>query len=175
MTWFARGLGAAHGGELAEAHRACDRLEQLKDAAAKTGDELFARNITVLRLEVRAWLAQAEKDEKASIDLMQEAVELEGSTPKHPVTPAPTLPAYELLGDLLLAQKRPAEAFAAYQRSLELYPRRFNSLLGAGRAARAAGNDTEARTFFKELLQVAQGSSRQLVLGEAKAFLAREK
>ena len=75
---------------------------------------------------------------------MREAAELEVSTPKPPVTPAPTLPAYELLGDLFLDQKRPAEAFVAYQRSLELYPRRFHSLLGAARAARATGNDNEA-------------------------------
>ena len=56
---------------------------------------------------------------------MREAAELEASTPKHAVTPAPTLPADELLGDLLMEQKQPAEALAAYQRSLELYPRAF--------------------------------------------------
>jgi hypothetical protein len=38
------------------------------------------------------------------------------------VTPGPTLPATELLGDLLMHQKKPAQALAAYQRSLDLYP-----------------------------------------------------
>ena len=57
------------------------------------------------------------------------------ATPKHPVTPGPTLPAQELLGDLLMEQKKPAEALAAYKRSLELYPNRLNSLRGAERAA----------------------------------------
>jgi hypothetical protein len=66
--------------------------------------------------------------------LLRRAAELETDTPKPAVTPAPTLPALEQLGDLLLEQKRPAQALAAYRRSLELYPRRRNSLLGAQRA-----------------------------------------
>jgi cytochrome c-type biogenesis protein CcmH/NrfG len=37
-----------------------------------------------------------------------------------------------------MEQKQPAEALAAYKRSLELYPRRFNSLLGAARAGRGS-------------------------------------
>jgi tetratricopeptide (TPR) repeat protein len=66
---------------------------------------------------------------------MREAAELEASTPKHAVTPAPMLPAYEQLGDLLMEQKQTAEALAAYERAMELYPKRLNSLLGAARAA----------------------------------------
>jgi hypothetical protein len=53
---------------------------------------------------------------------MQAEAELEIATPKDAVTPAPTIPAHELLGDLFLAQARPTDALAAYRRSLELYP-----------------------------------------------------
>jgi predicted Zn-dependent protease len=70
------------------------------------------------------------------VALIRSAAELETATPKPAVTPAPTLPGYELLGDLLLEQKRAADALAAYRRSLELYPRRRNSTLGAARAER---------------------------------------
>lgn len=175
VTWFARGLGAAHEGKVDEGRRAGTRLQELEDVAAKIGEELFARNIRLLRLEVQAWLAHAEQDRESSVALMREAAGLEVSTPKPPVTPAPTLPAHELLGDLLLDQKRPAEAFAAYKRSLELYPRRFNSLLGAARAARATGNDASAKIFYRELLEVAQGGTRQLAVEEAQGFVVREK
>jgi predicted Zn-dependent protease len=75
--------------------------------------------------------------DQASLALMQEAADLEASTPKHAVTPGPTLPAQELMADLLLEQRKPAEALTAYRRSLELYPNRFNSLRGAERAAAA--------------------------------------
>ena len=59
VTWFARGLGAARLGKVEEAERADRRLEDLEAAAGKAGEDLFARNIRVLRLEVDAWLAQA--------------------------------------------------------------------------------------------------------------------
>jgi hypothetical protein len=36
-----------------------------------------------------------------------------------------------------MEQRKPADALAAYRRSLELYPNRFNSLRGAERATAA--------------------------------------
>jgi len=80
--------------------------------------------------------------------------------------------ASELLGDLLLALDRPGEALVAYQRSLSLYPRRLNSLLGAARAARASGNESLARTMYQELLTLAGGGGRRAALEEARAFIA---
>jgi uncharacterized protein HemY len=56
---------------------------------------------------------------------------------------------------------------------MELYPRRFNSLLGAARAARALGNKALARTFFGELLEVADSGTRQPALKEAEDYVAQ--
>jgi tetratricopeptide (TPR) repeat protein len=137
ISWFGRGLGAAHVGTLTETRAAGARLAELEAETRKAGEDLFARNIQMLRLELDAWLAHEEGRKESSVAMMREAADLEASTPKHAVTPGPTLPADELLGDLLLEQKQPREALASYKRSLELYPRRFNSLLGAARAARA--------------------------------------
>ncbi|HXT61676.1 MAG TPA: hypothetical protein VN696_01440, partial [Pyrinomonadaceae bacterium] len=145
FTWpeavvrFARGLGAAHLGQLDQAKAESERLNQLETTTMQMHEDLFARNIRVLRLELEAWIAHLEGKEESSVALMREAAGLEESTPKAPVTPGPTLPAEELLGDLLLEQKEPAKALAAYQRSMELYPQRRNSLLGAARAARLSG------------------------------------
>ena len=136
VTWFARGLGAARSGKVADARAALVRLDSLEAAAGRSGERLFARNIHVLRLDVGAWIAQAEGNGRQGEALLREAAALEQATPKHAVTPGPTLPAEELLGDLLLEQHRPAEALAAYRRSLALYPGRRNSVQGAERAAR---------------------------------------
>lgn len=171
VTWFARGLGAAREGQLVEARVAAKRLGELESAASKTGEDLFTRNIRVLRLATSAWLAHAEQDTESSLTLMRQAAELEASTPKHPVTPAPTLPAYELLGDLLLEQKQPVQALVAYERSLDLYPQRFNSLLGAARAARASGGESRARTFYQGLIGLADGGTRESALEEARMFV----
>lgn len=173
ITHFARGLGAARLGRAGEAGAAAARLQELETSTDKAGEKLFVRNIRVLRLEVDAWLAYAGGREDESRTLMREAAGLEDSTPKHAVTPGPTLPAHELMGDLLMEQKRPAEALAEYRRSLELYPRRFNSMLGAARAARAHGDESLARTYYRELLHVAGDGERKPEMKEARRFAGR--
>jgi tetratricopeptide (TPR) repeat protein len=170
---FAHGLGLAHLGKVTEARASLSRLEELEGAIRKAGEELFARNIQMLRLELSAWLAHVEGQKESSVSLMREAAELEISTPKHAVTPGPTLPAHELLGDLLMEQRKPAEALVAYKRSVELYPKRFNGLLGAARAARALGDRPQTLTFYQELLKVADGGVRQPALKEARNYVAQ--
>jgi tetratricopeptide (TPR) repeat protein len=170
VVWFAKGLGAVHSGQLAPARDAERRLAELGSASERAGEELFTRNIRILRLGVSAWIAHAAGQRDSSVALMRAAAELEVATPKHAVTPAPTIPAFELLGDLLLEQNQPARALEAYRRSLELYPRRFNSLLGAARAARAAQDPATARVYYRELLEVGGAGSRRAILDEARSF-----
>ena len=138
---FARGLGSAHLGRIADAKAEAQRLNKLETNARQGGEDLFARNIRMLSLELNSWIAHVEGKEDESVALMREAAELEESTPKHAVTPGPTIPARELLGDLLMEQKKYSDALAAYKRSLELYPKRLNSLRGAAGAAKAMGKD----------------------------------
>jgi tetratricopeptide (TPR) repeat protein len=179
FTWpeavaqFARGMGAAHSNEPDESRVAAQRLEALEAATGKAGEDLFARSIRVMRLEMNAWIAQQSGQNEPAVSLMREAAELESSTPKHPVTPGPTLPAYELMGDLLMEQENPADAVDSYRRSLELYPKRFNSLFGAAQAARALGDESVARAYYQELLEVADGGTRQPALQEAQSYVAK--
>ena len=173
ISQFAHGLGAARSGAVEPARTALARLGILEEASARTGEDLFTRNIRMLRLELNAWIAHVGGDEDSSIAQMQQAVALEASTPKHAVTPAPTLPASELLGDLHMEQQRPADALAAYQRSLALYPRRFNSLLGEARAARALGDSVSALAAYQTLLDVGRRGSRRAELDEARKYIGR--
>jgi tetratricopeptide (TPR) repeat protein len=174
ITWYARGLGAAHQRRIGDVRLAERRLAALEEVAAQTGEILFATNIRVLRLEVGAWLAHIEGDRAASVALMKEAAELEIAAPKHAVTPAPTLPAFELMGDLLMEQGRPADALAAYVGALHHHPLRLNSLLGAARAAVATGDRPLADTYYRHVLRIADEASRRAVLEEARTFLARQ-
>ena len=173
ISWFARGLGAAHLGMIARATESAGHLDALEGASRQAGEASFARNIRVLHLELNAWIAHATGQRTASIALVNDAAALESATPKPAVTPAPTLPADELLGDMLMEQHRPSEALVAYRRSLDLYPNRFNSLLGAARAAREAGEVTQARRLYAALLTVATGGTRQPALHEAQRYVDR--
>ena len=150
ISQFAHGLGSAHLGRLAEARAAAARIARLDSGMTTAGEELFARNIRMLHLELASWIAQQQGQPGVAIALMEAAVELEASTPKHAVTPGPTLPANEMLGDLLLLQGKPSRALAAYRASLQSYPRRCHGVAGAVRAARMAGDTASARAFSKE-------------------------
>ena len=117
-------------------------MEALRDAAAEAGEGAFATYIDIDLRTLAAWRAMAEEDSEAALSLARSAVDLEATTQKHPVTPGSYLPPSEALGDLLLEIGDPAEALEAYEKSLAVWPGRFNSLLGAARAARASGDRT---------------------------------
>lgn len=169
---FARGLGEAKTNRLVAVQASLRRLQELEAATEASGEKLFARNITVLRTELSGWLAQAQGRQADALALLRQAADLERATPKHPVTPAPTLPADEQLGDLLREQKRPAEALEAYRQSLQLYPRRFNSVHGAALAAQASDDAATARVYFQQLIELAPDSQRSAV-SDARRLLAQ--
>jgi hypothetical protein len=64
----------------------------------------------------------------------------------------------------------PKDALGAYSRSLQRYPRRLNGLLGAARAAHAAGEDAQAASLYQDLLEVLADVTRPGVLDEARRF-----
>ncbi len=173
VTWLARALGAARTGDRSAASRAVERLASLRAAAEAQGETYFATQIEIARLEAAAWQALAIGRHDEAESLMRGAVELEGSTEKHAVTPGALVPAYELLGDLLLELGRPKDALAAFESSLQTAPRRFNGVLGAARAARQAENTGKAMEYYRALLDVAAPGSARLELAEARAYLGR--
>ncbi len=170
VTWFARGYGSLRAGDAAEPPRALARLAELEARASKSGETVFALQIRILRLELEAWSAHAARDDARALSLLKEAVQLEGSTPKPAVTPAPTLPAPELLGDLLVELGRPGEALAAYRQSLDRHPRRFNAALGVVLTLAATGDAAGAQRAFCELLAIGSKGSRVAALAALHRF-----
>jgi tetratricopeptide (TPR) repeat protein len=81
----------------------------------------------------------------------------------------------ELLADLLMEMKEPAEALREYETSLKATPNRFRGLSGAGRAADASGDRAKASGYFKRVLELAKSAdSDRSEIREAKAFMARK-
>lgn len=140
VTWFARGYGSAKIGDVAEATRASARLVELERKSVAGSETVFARQIAMLRLMLDGVRAHAAHDEGEALKLLGEAVALEAATPKPPVTPAATLPASEVLGDVLLELGRADEALAAYRESLARFPRRRGGTAGVARALAAKGD-----------------------------------
>jgi tetratricopeptide (TPR) repeat protein len=174
VTWYARGLGAAHLGDRTAASESARRLEALRDAAEASGEMIFVAPIEIMRLELAAWASLEDGDADQAVARMQEAVALEARTPKHPVTPGATLPAGELLGDLYLRLDRPSDAFEAYRASDEQVPGRLNTLAGLARASSASGNREAAATWYRRLLTLASNTSGRAVVAEAERYLSGE-
>lgn len=172
IVWFARGLGSLRTGNSAEATKAYQKLGDLLRSAEERGEELFARNIATLSLELQAWRSWFDGRVDDAIALLERASQLEIETPKHPVTPGPTLPAQEQLGSLLLELDRPVEALTAYEASLEHFPGRLGALVGAARAANRAGQQAKALDYFEAVLKAAAAGSRTALLDEMRTLLA---
>ena len=158
LTWFVRGLGAAHTGDLPRAREAERRMAELRQQADAAGEKTFATYIESDRLILSGRIAQAEGERGTALARMREAAELEGTVEKNPITPGALLPAHEAMGDLLLEQHRPEEALEAYKQSLAVWPNRYRSLLGAARAAAAANQRREAEGHYKQLLAITEGA-----------------
>ena len=155
MTWFARGMGSIHTGNLDSAREAGERLESLSAAARERGEEHWSRQVEVQRRSIAAWIALAEERADDAISEMRAAAELESTLEKHAITPGELQPAWELFGDLLAELGRHEEALEAYEASLEVWPMRYRSLLGAARAADALGEDSVALAHWEALAELA--------------------
>ncbi|MCC5868323.1 MAG: hypothetical protein JJU27_07395 [Gammaproteobacteria bacterium] len=160
MSWFARGLGALHGGDMDTAERAQQRMAALREAAKDGPDARFAVYIEVDRRILAGRLAHAKGEHDEAVAHLRKAAELEASVEKHPVTPGALLPPNEALGELLAELERPQEALDAYRASDAIWPGRYNTLLGAARAAEAAGHTQEAEQFYARLAAIAGEGER---------------
>jgi hypothetical protein len=99
---------------------------------------------------------------------LEQLVKLESERPI--AGPAFLEPPTEMLGNALLAAGRPKDALAQFDRDLEQRPNRAMALLGAARAAKAAGDRTTARARYAALLELWRDADPSLpALAEVRA------
>src|SRR4029077_16034699 len=135
-------------------------------------NEYWAGEVEVSRLEVAAWsaLAQGKRDE--ALSLMRSAADAEDKTEKHIVTPGRIVPARELLGEMLLELKRPADALKEFEASQVREPERFRGHYGAAQAAAQAGDRVKAKRYFARLVEIAGNGAQRPELVRAHSFLS---
>lgn len=173
--YFARSLGASRSGDTAAASTALERLTAMQKSLADAKEVYWATQVEIQRGAAAAWLAYAQGKHDEALTLMRTAAELEDTTDKHPVTPGPVVPARELLAELLLEMKRPADALKEFEADLVGSPNRFNALYGAAKAAELSGDQYKASMFYAKLTALGErGDGRRPELQAAKKFLARK-
>ena len=173
MTHFARALGATRSGDPAAADKDAEQLAVLHKALQAAKNNYWANEVEIQRLAVAAWIAHAQGKADEALTLMRAAADMEDRSEKHIVTPGRILPARELLGELLLELKRPAEALKEFEASAQREPNRFRGLAGAAQAAAQSGDSGKAKQYYARLIELASKGDPRPELARAKAYLAQ--
>ena len=101
------------------------------------------------------------------------AADMEDKNEKHIVTPGRIVPLRELLGQMLLELKRPAEALKEFEASQIREPNRFHGFAGAAQAAAQSGNSAKAKQHYTRLVELVGKGGPRPELEQAKTFLAQ--
>ena len=145
---FARGIGAAMGGDAALARAELGRLEKLRDA---TPLPYWAEQIAIQAEVVKGLAMRAEGDAAQALAVLRAAAKREDATEKHVVTPGPIVPAREVLAYALLEKGEAKAALREFESVLAREPNRLRALAGAVQAAERAGNRGKAREYSAKL------------------------
>jgi tetratricopeptide (TPR) repeat protein len=157
-TILANGFSAVRTGQLATAEK-MEAILAAKAKAAPGGDAMAGAHadhgsapapaaggsdagkaVRIMSRELSALVAMAKNDKDRAVSLLQEAVQIEESMRPPNGAADPIKPSYELLGEVLLENSKPAEAATAFDQCLLRTPNRARSLIGSARAHAAAGH-----------------------------------
>ena len=175
MTYFARALGAARSGDAVAAEKEVHELARIVDVLKTAKNDYWATEVEVQRLSAAGWMAYAKGNRDEALTLMRSAADMEDKSEKSAVTPGRIVPARELLGEMLLEMKRPAEALQEFEASQKREPNRFRGLYGASKAAEQSGDMAKAKTYYEKLVVLSQNAdSERPELKESRAFLAKK-
>ncbi len=174
LTHFARALGAARSGDAAAAGKDVEELSRLRDTLKAAKNEYWANEVEISRLGAAAWTALTQGKREEALLLMRGAADIEDKSEKHIVTPGRIVPARELLGEMLLELKLPADALREFEASQLREPERFHGYYGAAQAAAQSGDQAKARRYFARLVEIAGQGSARPELAAARAFLAAD-
>ncbi len=144
LVYALRATAAARTGD---PHAAEENYKNLKSAMKKQKRGRDTRLEDYRRQEVEAWIAFAKGDNKKALKLMRSAANKQDQEDSGDFT----VPAREMLADMLMELHRPAEALGEYESVLEISPNRFNDLFGAASAAQMAGDSSKAKSYYSKL------------------------
>ncbi len=170
-TYWARAIGAARSGDVTGARQDAQKLAEVmkaQDDHDKAEGNRVTPGESTERREVDGWIAFAEGKSDEAIADLRAAAEREEMEREEPIA----MPAREMLADMLLELKKPADALKEYQVVLKDYPNRFDALYGAARSAEAAASPQQAREFYSQLVTISAPGADRPELRAARDYVA---
>jgi tetratricopeptide (TPR) repeat protein len=165
-------------GKVTEAKAEVDKIRMLRGGDFKIPEthcgfgkppgDYWPNFIEILALSAAGVIAQTEGQPDEAVRLLTEAAN------RQDAIGGTTLPARELLAEVLLEQGKAAEGLTAFETTLKAFPGRFNAIYGAGVAASKAGKEDVAQKYLKDLMAQAKEAddTRTAELKEANKLLA---
>lgn len=156
-TYWARALGNARSGKVDAARKDLDQIDAIRKDYVTKNKKYQAEWVDMLHKQASAWVMHAEGKDDEAVAALKKVADYEDSVGEEQTS----MPAREILADLLLELNRPAEALAEYRGDLKFNPKRFNGLYGAARAAEMAGQASQATEYYATLVKTCEGSDSQ--------------
>jgi tetratricopeptide (TPR) repeat protein len=150
-----RGMHAAAAYQTAIIAMSCGKTDAPSIQFVKTqaqslpADDPSRGTYVTMQAHIDALAAAQRSDFTRMIEVLQPAA---AAAARPPVGPPGALRTHELLGEALLQAGRAQDAVAAYERALQLTPKRASALLGLARAKRAARDSAGASAAYRQLL-----------------------
>jgi tetratricopeptide (TPR) repeat protein len=156
-TYWARAIGNARNGKVDAAKKDLAEIEAIGKGRAIHKDNYDQDWVDMLKQEASAWVWHAEGKNDEAVAALKKVADHEDSVGEEQTS----MPAREMLADLLLELKRPAEALEEYRAALKFNPKRFDGMYGAGLAAEMAGKTSEAAEYFASVVKTCDGGSSE--------------
>lgn len=171
---FARAIGAARSGNAEAARADVAELKSLTDKLIALKDADWAEKTRIQHEIASAWVAFAEGRQNEGLEQLRKAADAEDATDKSAISPGPLAPARELLGEMLLALNRPADALKEFEATLKKEPNRFRATYYAAKSAALTGNSAKAREHYRRLVEICRTGDTpgRAELEEARKFKA---
>lgn len=155
---FGRLLGAVNLNDIKMANTELEELRKIESFLKQNKKEYEANQTKIQIVASEAYILFAQGKKKEGIARMKEAVDMEGATEKHPVTPGEVVPTLELLADMYMKTGDYQKATEAYAANLKIRPGRFNSIYGAATASEKSGDKANAKSYYDQLAELTKAS-----------------
>ena len=154
-TWWAKAIGAARSGDLVAAKKDMAELETIRKDYVTRNKKYAAEWVEQLQQEASAWVLQGDGKSEEATAVLRVIADHEDAVGAEQTS----MPAREMLADMLLEMHKPEQALAEYQGDLRFNPKRFNGLYGAAHAAEMAGQASAATEYYALLVKTCEGSN----------------
>jgi tetratricopeptide (TPR) repeat protein len=173
-TYWTRAIGAGRSGDVQGARDDVQKLAEIAQLVKLTQvrqmqmSGMAGPGLEIDPTEAGGWLAYAEGKPDEAVAMLSSAAKREDARDAEPFA----MPAREMLADLLLSLRRPAEALAAYKTVLADFPNRFDALYGAAQAADSLGDRRTAADFYSKVISNCPPNADRPELLTARKYLA---